>query len=243
MFTGTQIFGIAPRPRLNAVAQIEGEALSFLTKAVLALDPLTLGNMDTILEATDGGTAGNSLTIALVHSAGAPNPGALTRLVNAFTFTYKGGTTTVGDFEAAVTALAGADDLIAVKTAGTGGDVLHATNDVLTATALAGGLADNDTVARKFPIDKAHGMWSVQVIIPAGTFTGSVDFYYSNLPYPDPDNLTHWIEDTDKDYALSDTASSVMTFGVDKIAEHGLCVVTLTAGSCTVAGWATAGSN
>jgi hypothetical protein len=127
----------AARLYLEIVSAPGGDAL---TKASLALDPLTGGNMDTVIEATTGGTAGNSLTIALVHSAGAANGGTLTRIGNAFTFTYKGGTTTVANFETAVTALAGADDLIAVKTGGTGADVLSATLDLLSATALAGGL-------------------------------------------------------------------------------------------------------
>jgi len=88
----------AGRLYLEIVSTPGGDAL---TKAELALDPLTTGNMDTVLEATTGGTAGNSLTIALVHSAGAPNGGTLTRVGNAFTFTFKGGTTTVGNFETA----------------------------------------------------------------------------------------------------------------------------------------------
>ncbi len=120
--------------------EITGIAGDAAAKASLALDPLTGGNMDTVIEATTAGTAGNSLTIALVHSAGVANGGTLTRVGNAFTFTFKGGTTTVGNFETAVTALAGADDLIAVKTSGTTADVLSATLDLLTATPLAGGI-------------------------------------------------------------------------------------------------------
>lgn len=111
-----------------------------LTKASLDLDTVTTGTMDTEIEATTGGTAGNSITIALTHSAGAANEGTLARVGNAFTFTYKGGTTTVANFETAVAALAGADDLIGVKVGGTGGNILHTTNDVLAATPLAGGL-------------------------------------------------------------------------------------------------------
>jgi hypothetical protein len=126
----------AGRLYLEVVA-IAGDATA---KAELALDGVTTGNMDTVIEATTAGTAGNSLTIALVHSAGAANGGTLTRVGNAFTFTYKGGTTTVANFETAVTALAGADDLIAVKTTGTGADILSATLDLLAATALAGGI-------------------------------------------------------------------------------------------------------
>ena len=127
----------AGRVYLELSAAPGGDAL---TKASLALDPLTTGTMNSTIEATTGGTAGNSLTIALVHSAGAPNGGTLSRVGNAFTFTYKGGTTTVGNFETAVTALAGADDLIGVKTPGTAGNILSATLDLLSATALAGGL-------------------------------------------------------------------------------------------------------
>ncbi len=241
-FNGTQVFGKAPRPNLEESSQLLGELVSFSTKATLALDPLTAGNMDTVLEATTAGTDGNSITIALVHSAGAANTGTLTRVGTAFTFTFKGGTTTVGDFESAVTALAGADDLIAVGTGGTGGDVLSATLDLLVATPLAGGLADDDTLARAFRMDNENGNWSMHTIIGAGG-TGTVKFYYSNLPYPRPDTLTDWVEDTDKDFVLSGSAVSTYSSGVSRIAEQILCVVNLTAGSCTVVGWATAGSN
>lgn len=242
MFTGAQVFGQAPRPQLNTGSQLLPETVQFLTKATLALDPLTSGNMDTILEATTAGTAGNSLTLALVHDAGAAGTGTLTRVGNDFTFTYLGGTTTVGNFETAVTALAGADDLIAVKTAGTGADVLSATLDLLTATALAGGLDDDDTLAREFPVDNEHGHWSMHTIIGAGG-TGSVKFYYSNLPYPDPATLTHWVEDSTKAITLSGSAVSTHSSGVNHIAERMLCVINLTAGSCTIVGWASAGGN
>lgn len=93
--------------------------------------------LDTVIEATTAGTAGNSLTLALV--AGGSGTGVLSRIGNAFTFTFETAVTTVADFEAAVTALAGADDLIAVKTPGTGATVL-VTADAFAATALAGGL-------------------------------------------------------------------------------------------------------
>lgn len=133
-----EVTGISGAARIYL--EVVGIAGTAAAKAFLALDPLTTGTMNSTIEATSVGTAGNSLTIALVHSAGAPNSGTLTRVGLAFTFTYKGGTTTVLDFENAVTALAGADDLIGVKTPGTPGNILSAANDQLTATALAGGI-------------------------------------------------------------------------------------------------------
>ncbi len=239
MFTGTQLFGSAPRPRLNEASQLDGETATFLTKASLALDPLTTGNMDTVLEATTAGTAGNLLTIELVHSAGAPNGGTLTRVGTAFTFTYKGGTTTVANFETAVTALAGTDDLIAVKTGGTGADILSATLDLLSPTAFAGGL-DQVDLNRKFEPSKNAGHWSVHTIV-TGTGTGTIKFYYSNLPYPRLDTLTDWVNDASKDVTLAGSTVSTFTTGVDKVAEHMLASVVTTAGTVSVVGWATAG--
>jgi len=95
-------------------------------RASLDLDGVTV-NLDTIIETLAPND--DSVTITTVHSAGAPNAGSLTRVGNAFTFTYKGGTTTVANFEAAVAALTGDDQLIGVKTAGTGGNILADTDD------------------------------------------------------------------------------------------------------------------
>jgi hypothetical protein len=237
-FTGTQVFGKAPRPNLNVVSQVQTEDVSFATKAVLDLDTPSAA-LDTIIEATTAGTDGNSITIAAV--ADGSGTGTLTRSGTAFTFHFEAMATTVSNFEALVDGLAGADDLIAVKTTGTGATVLDV-GDAFAATALAGGLADNDTLARKFPIDKEHGHWSLHTIID-GTPTGTVKFYYSNLPYPDPDTLTHWVLDSTKTITLSGSAVSTHSSGVNHISEHMLCVVNLTAGSGTVVGWATAGGN
>ncbi len=176
-----------------------------------------------------------------MHSAGAPNGGTLSRVGTAFTFTFKGGTTTVANFETAVTALAGADDLIAVGTGGTGVDILSATLDLLTATPLAGGLDQVDLTAVIAPSNRT-GHWSVHTIIGAG-ITGSVKFYYSNLPYPRPGTLTDWVEDSSKAITLTGSAASTFTTGVDKMTEHLLVSVVPTAGSGTVCGWAACRSN
>lgn len=68
-------------------------------------------NVDTVVRKRQtGGTAGYD-TLTLVHSAGAPNAGVLTQANNPpygvdYTFTFKGGTTTVAQFEAAINASA-----------------------------------------------------------------------------------------------------------------------------------------
>jgi len=102
--------------------------LDAAVKAELDLDPLAV-NADTVLEAVTAGDDGNNITLTFVHSAGAPNAGSLTRVLTAFTFTYKGTVTTVQNFEDAVGALTGDDALIAVKTPGTGANVLADTDD------------------------------------------------------------------------------------------------------------------
>jgi hypothetical protein len=145
----------------NAVAGVQAE---------LDLDTLAV-NLDTVIESVLGGTVGHSYTLTTVHSAGAPNAGTLSRIGTAFTYTYKGATTTVANFEAAVAALAGADKLIQVKTPGTGGNVLADTDDEFAATALAGGINAYFAVA-------AGGA------VPAGTLIKSVG-------YEDTDNTIH----------------------------------------------------
>lgn len=105
-------------------------------KAELDLDTVT-GDVDTIIEATSAGAAGNAITIAFV--ADGTGAGSFTRVGSAFTFHYQSGVTTVTNFETAVAALAGADDLIAVKTPGTGSNTFDDPADTLAATPLAGG--------------------------------------------------------------------------------------------------------
>jgi hypothetical protein len=65
-------------------------------------------NVDTVVRKRhNGGTPGYD-TLTLVHSAGAPNNGVLSQAPNGFgidyTFTFKGGTTTVANFETAINA-------------------------------------------------------------------------------------------------------------------------------------------
>jgi hypothetical protein len=236
--TAQMIFGRNRGTSLNTASQVDGEVVAQEVKASLDLGTEAT-NLDTIIEATSAGADGNSITFTSVHDAGAPDAGELTRTGTAFTYTYKGGTTTVADFEAAVAALAGADDLIGVKTAGTGANVLADTDDEMAAEPLAGGVTGNEP-RRVFSTSQggdAQGAWSVHLICSAG-LTGTVKFYYSNLPFPDPDTAAHWVEDTDKDFALAGSAVNAFVTGIDKPADHIMVEVTLSAGSGTIVGWA-----
>lgn len=95
------------------------------------------GGFDTVIEATNAGPAGNSITVALTGSAVA---GVLITVTGtAVVIRYEIGVSTITNVETAIAALAGADDIIAVKTAGSGATVLGA-GQAFTATALSGGL-------------------------------------------------------------------------------------------------------
>jgi hypothetical protein len=110
----------------NAVVEVdEMENISIMLNQIVpaalytyALGTIGGGHLDTIIKTTRNG----DFTLALVANAGAPNVGALTNVGTAYTFTYKGGTTTVANFESAITALAGTD--LAIDTPGTGATVL-----------------------------------------------------------------------------------------------------------------------
>ena len=112
-------------------------------KAFLDLAVPGSATLNTVIEATLAGTGGNAISFRTV--AGGSGAGVLSRIANAFTFTYESTVTTVANLEAAITALAGADDLIAVKTPGTGGNVLTAVADTFAATLLAGGTDSEGT--------------------------------------------------------------------------------------------------
>lgn len=111
-----------------------------LTKASLDLSVPGSATLDTVIEAHVGGAAGNAITFATV--ADGAGGGSITRVGTAFTYHYQDGVSTVGDLETAITALAGADDLIDVKTAGTALNTINAPADTFAATPLAGGLDD-----------------------------------------------------------------------------------------------------
>ena len=120
-------------------------------KASLDLDTVS-ADLDTIVEATSAGTAGNDITVEVVGDSPAAGGVTIDVVGNAVTIHFEDGVSTVGDVETAIAALAGADDIIAVKTAGTGATVLDAATDEVVATNLAGGL-DNYTT----PVELVNG--------------------------------------------------------------------------------------
>jgi hypothetical protein len=79
--------------------------------------------LDTIIEFNTAGSAAFDWTVFVIEG-GACTCNAYDD-INAIGITYDDGVTTVADVEAAITALAGADDVIDVKTAGTGASVLN----------------------------------------------------------------------------------------------------------------------
>lgn len=111
-----------------------GAGLGFGIAAQLDLAPLTL-NADTIVGARELGSAGNLLTLRFAHNGTGPVAGLLTNIGNAWTFLFRGGTTTVADFEAAIAASA----VFCVHTPD-GVGTLVAVGDVFDATALTGGV-------------------------------------------------------------------------------------------------------
>lgn len=110
-------------------------------KAELDLDTPSAA-LDTIVEATTAGAAGNNITIAGAADSAPAGGVTISRISTAFTIHWEDGVSTVGDVETAIGALAGADDLFGVKTPGTGATVLAAA-DAFAATALAGGSDGN----------------------------------------------------------------------------------------------------
>lgn len=102
--------------------------LTDLTDAVIAATKAFKGaistGFNTVIEATTAGAAGNSLSVSLVGDS--TSGVTITDDGSNFVIHYKSGTSTVANVETAIAALAGAHDLIGVKTAGTGATVLTA---------------------------------------------------------------------------------------------------------------------
>src|SRR5882724_3801124 len=98
---------------------------------------------DSVVEAVDKGTAGNAITIAFM--ADGVGKVSITSHLPQKTIVvhFVDGVSTVLDVEKAIAALVvpiNGNPLLRVKTAGTPGNVLHATVDEFAATALAGGV-------------------------------------------------------------------------------------------------------
>jgi hypothetical protein len=140
-------------------------------KSFLAIDVPASAAWNTIVEAHTAGVAGDSITIASVEDG--TGAGAVTRVGTAFTVHFKDGVTTVAQIEALIAALAGADDLIAVKTPGTTQIYkLLAADDQFAATALAGGIDAAPTVVTADASTDMFGLTTAdQLAVPVRTGT------------------------------------------------------------------------
>jgi hypothetical protein len=117
------------------------------TKAELDLGTKAAGNLDTVVEATADGSQGNDITVQATGD-GAPASGVVINVTgNVVVIHYESTVSTVADVEAAIAALSGTSDIIAVKTAGTGATILNAGTDNFAASNLAGGTTSVTKVA------------------------------------------------------------------------------------------------
>ena len=181
--SSTQAFRAGRGPQTRAETLIVNA--SYATCASIDLGAATTGNLDNVIRAKVPGTAGNDIQLKLV--ADGSGAGNFTRDGNILTFHFEHNTTTITQFETAIGALSGDNDIIEVKTAGTGASKL-VNNDALAATNLSGG---QDT-ARRFHVG-GHAAWSLHVsVVTASGATSALSFDYSNLPDPDPENDEHW---------------------------------------------------
>ncbi len=95
-----------------------------------------------------GGTGANVLAVATDLLDNSPLSGGtavatVTRTGTAFVFKYKAGVTTVTQLEALISGLSGDDDILDIKTPGTGANAIQTTT-AFVATALAGGADATD---------------------------------------------------------------------------------------------------
>ncbi len=105
----------------------------------------TLSGGDDILDVKTGGTGGNVLAaadddLAATKLAGGEDSARISRSGTALTLHYEDGVTDVDAVETLITALAGADNIVDVKTGGTGANVLVDPDDTFVATSLADGV-------------------------------------------------------------------------------------------------------
>ncbi len=137
-------FSVSPKPDEFKVGYVDTVTSVAATKAFKAFGGAGLGDgLDTVIEAHTAGLAGNYIAVELVgDSAGAVS--ITNSVIGDYTYVvihYQPGVSTVTNVESAITALSGANDLIDVKTAGTGATVLDADAGEMSPVLLVGGVA------------------------------------------------------------------------------------------------------
>lgn len=126
------VFLQSPKPASLKVGYVDRT----LVKASKDFGTVGTGAFDTELQAHTGGQDGNDITVQLVGDSGAGVTIDVTD--STVVIHYQPTVSTVANVETAITALAGDDDIIDVKTAGTGATVLGS-GAAFAATALTGG--------------------------------------------------------------------------------------------------------
>lgn len=127
-------------------------AVRFRKQATLALTGLTT-HLNCTITAKNAVDGGNSFTLTSVQSSGvSPTTGTLVKVGNAYVFTWKDSVTTEANFESLIAASAD----LAIKTTGTGANVLVTPGDLFSSASLTGGFSDSVVVQH---IDQ--GPWAV----------------------------------------------------------------------------------
>lgn len=117
------------------------------TQAILDLSLYANNAVTSVLRVIAGGVTGNATTFQLVR--GLVLAVTINRAGNDFVAQYRDGISTVGNLEAAIGALAGADKLIEVKTPGNGAHVITQGNDDIGPVAFGGGTGTGLPAAAK----------------------------------------------------------------------------------------------
>ena len=145
--TGTKTMTVHYESGVSTVADVDA-AITALSGGNDVIDVKTAGTGATVLTAPDDNLGVTNLENGFTGGVTTTVSGSL------LTVHYQTGVSTVTQVEAAIAALAGAEDLIDVKTGGTGATILTAPADNITAGALAGGA---DAVSAEVPTIPADG--------------------------------------------------------------------------------------
>lgn len=168
-------------PRLILTSRPEGSVPEVAAiKAVLDLGTLGDGKLDTVVEATTAGAAGNDISVVLSDDGEAGTGVVVTDAANLVTITYEAGVSTVLDVETAITALVSGS--VAVKTAGTAATVLALLGENVSADLTGGvkGFSDVNKCLVEIAVSDAAGkpLDGVKVLIetvPVTAGKGTID--------------------------------------------------------------------
>lgn len=151
--SGDTTFGSLPGTSLVLKISTDGgstfpttrtHAFAAAVKAEKSFSTVGAGHLDSVLQAHNAGLNGNLIDVTLIGDSAPASGVSVVVTPNGdgyhVTVHYESAVSTVGNVETAITALAGPNDVIDVKTPGTGATVLTAPADNSGPTLLAGGV-------------------------------------------------------------------------------------------------------